>query len=97
MIKIVLLVYVCYLVLASLISFFLFGKDKKMAVKNNSAVRIKEKTLLGITSLGGAIGSFLGRIVFRHKTNKIYFSITIIFSLIMQLLVLGVIAYFSFM
>ena len=46
--KILLIVYICYLALMSLIAFFLFLKDKKMATKNSGPNRIKEKTLLGI-------------------------------------------------
>lgn len=87
--KIILFVYIAYLFLASFISFILFLKDKKMA-KNNNAVRIKEKTLLGITVFGGAIGSLIGRLVARHKTNKIYFSFTIYLGLILQIFVLAI-------
>lgn len=86
---IVFIVYISYLVIMSLITFCLFIKDKKMAQKNQSEVRIKEKTLLGFVSFGGAIGGFLGRIVAHHKTNKVYFSINIIFSLLLQVAVLG--------
>lgn len=83
------IIYASYLVIFSLITFFVFGKDKKMAVKGNGPVRIKEKTLLGLVCFGGAIGGFLGRIIFHHKTNKIYFSISIYFSLLLQVLLLG--------
>ncbi len=81
--------YVAYLVIFSLITFFVFGKDKKMATSGNGPVRIKEKTLLGLVCFGGALGGFLGRIIFHHKTNKIYFSISIYFSLLLQIALLG--------
>ena len=84
----ILIIYVAYLVLMSLVTFFLYAKDKNMAQKNNSEVRIKEKTLLSVVVFGGAIGGFLGRIVFHHKTNKSYFSFTIYLSLLLQALVL---------
>lgn len=84
-------VYICYLVIMSLVSFFLFGSDKKKAEKG--ATRTKEKTLLMSTVYGGAIGAFTGRIIFHHKTDKKYFSITIILSLLLQLAVLGVLIY----
>lgn len=84
----ILIIYVAYLVLMSLVTFFLYAKDKNMAKKNNSEVRIKEKTLLSVVVFGGAIGGFLGRIVFHHKTNKSYFSFTIYLSLLLQTLVL---------
>ena len=39
--------YLGVLILMSLIAFFLFGKDKKMAQNGGGANRIKEKILLG--------------------------------------------------
>jgi uncharacterized membrane protein YsdA (DUF1294 family) len=72
----------------SLVTFFLFLKDKGMAKKNNSEVRIKEKTLLSSVVFGGAVGGFIGRIVAHHKTNKGYFSFTIYISLLLQACVL---------
>ena len=56
---------------------------------------IKEKTLLGVTALGGAVGALIGRILFRHKTDKKYFSLTIYFSLIVELATLGIMLYFG--
>lgn len=86
--KIILLIYVAYLILMSLVTFALFLKDKGMAQKNHSEVRIKEKTLLSLSVFGGAIGAFLGRIVAHHKTNKSYFSFTIYVSFLLQVAVL---------
>ena len=70
------IIYLAVLIFMSLITFFLFGKDKKMAQNGGGAKRIKEKILLGFCALGGAIGGSLGRIVFHHKTDKSYFSFT---------------------
>ena len=94
---IVLIAYAGYLVLMSLFAFFLYGKDKRMAQKNNSAVRIKEKTLLWVVCFGGAVGGFLGRIAARHKTNKSYFTFTILLSLFLQDAVLVVFIVLAFM
>ncbi len=85
---IILIIYVAYLFLMSIVSFSLFLKDKKMAVKNHSEVRIKEKTLLASVVFGGAVGAFFGRIIAHHKTNKSYFSFTILLSLLLQMAVL---------
>lgn len=92
----VLIGYVGYLVLLSIITLFLFFKDKNMAKNGGGAVRIKEKTLLGFTALGGAIGAFLGRILAHHKTDKIYFSMVIYFSLLLEAAVLGALIAFTF-
>jgi len=82
--KILALAYIGFIVLMSLIAFFTYIKDKKMAEKNGNEVRIKEKTLLGMAAFGGALGAFFGRIVAHHKTNKGYFSFTIYVSLLLQ-------------
>lgn len=85
--QILLCVYVVYLLVFSVIAFATYGKDKKMA-KNGTEVRVKEKTLLGLSIFGGGIGALLGRLFFHHKTNKVYFSIVIYFSLLTQIAVL---------
>jgi uncharacterized membrane protein YsdA (DUF1294 family) len=85
---ILLIIYAGYLVLMSLISMYLFKKDKKMAQKNGNEVRIKEKTLLTSVAIGGALGGFIGRILFHHKTDKKYFSFIIYISLLLQVLTL---------
>ncbi len=84
---IILVAYIAYLVVFSLVAFAMYGKDKKMS-KGGTEVRIKEKTLLFLAVFGGGVGAMLGRIFFHHKTNKIYFSITIILSVIMQVALL---------
>lgn len=81
--QILLIVYTAYLVIMSIVTLLLFKKDKKIAT-SGSENRIKEKTLLEGVVLGGAIGGFIGRILFHHKTNKIYFSLTIYLSLLLQ-------------
>ena len=87
----ILIIYIIYLLFMSIISFLLYHNDKKLAIKGQE--RIKEKTLLSSAIYGGSIGSFLGRIIFHHKTNKIFFSIIIYLSMIIQLLVLAFIIY----
>lgn len=82
------------LALMSFISFITFCHDKKLAIKQKP--RVKEKVLLGMTVLNGAIGSFLGRLFAHHKTDKIYFSITIYFALLCQACVLVFLALFAF-
>ena len=90
------IIYAGLLVLMSLISFFLYGNDKKRAEKGKR--RIKEKTLLLTSCYNGAIGSFIGRIAFRHKTGKGYFTLVIFLSLMVQIaafLALGYLAFFA--
>ena len=82
--KLLAFIYMGFIALMSLVTFFTFIKDKKMAEKNGNEVRIKEKTLLGMTAFGGSIGAFIGRLVAHHKTNTGYFSFTIYVSLLLQ-------------
>ena len=72
--------FAIYIGVVSIIAFFLYMTDKiKAKVKIR---RTKEKMLLGIGFLGGALGALLGMIVFNHKTNHLYFWIVNILGLI---------------
>lgn len=82
-----LILYCGYLFTLSLISFILFCIDKSLAKKEKR--RIKEKTLLFFVSLGGGIGGYFGRIISHHKVKKIYFSLIINLTMVLQLLLLG--------
>ncbi|MGI5894378.1 MAG: DUF1294 domain-containing protein [Candidatus Merdivicinus sp.] len=62
-----------YLLILSLLDFFLCGVDKYKARRNRW--RIPEKTLLGLAALGGGWGLWLGMITFRHKTKHLSFQI----------------------
>ncbi len=82
--KLILLIFVSILVFMSLVSFILFKNDKKKAIKGKN--RTKEKTLLASVVFGGAVGAFFARIIFHHKTDKIYFSLTIYLSILLEAL-----------
>ena len=94
--KIIFLAYLAVLVIMSLFTFLIFGKDKKMAQNGGGPKRIKEKILLGSCALGGAIGGFFGRIVFNHKTDKKYFSFTIYLGVLLQIVALLFVGYIAF-
>lgn len=65
--KIVLLSYLGYLVLLSIITFIAYHSDKQKAKKGS--YRTKEKTLLLLSFLGGAFGGYPAMLIFRHKTK----------------------------
>ncbi len=88
------IIYLCILGFISIITILLYGIDKKKAEKGKN--RIKESYLLGLSAFGGAIGAFLGRIIFHHKTDKIYFSITIYLSILIEALATAFIVYVAF-
>jgi uncharacterized membrane protein YsdA (DUF1294 family) len=52
----------------NVITYFLFGFDKRAAERGNS--RIPEKTLLMASAIGGSVGAVLAQRRFRHKTQK---------------------------
>ena len=69
------IIILSYLVVINLIAFVLYGIDKKRAIRNEH--RIREGALLWIARLGGAIGSWLGIKIFRHKTKHTKFRIVV--------------------
>lgn len=60
-----------YLTAVNLITFALYGIDKRRAQRNQW--RISEKTLLLLPLLGGTVGGLLGMRLFHHKTKHWYF------------------------
>ena len=58
--------------LINLWTFMLFGLDKIRA--EEGGWRVSEGTLLIWAFLGGSIGAYAGRAIFRHKTRKQPFS-----------------------
>ena len=64
-----------YLLIINLVAFILYGIDKKRAIRNE--YRISESVLLWMARLGGAIGSWLGIKIFRHKTKHTKFRIVV--------------------
>ena len=72
-----------YLVLINAIGFLLMLIDKKKA--QNRRRRISETALLTVAAVGGSIGSLAGMYIFRHKTRKKKFTVTIPAFLILQI------------
>ncbi|MHC5022429.1 MAG: DUF1294 domain-containing protein [Planctomycetota bacterium] len=69
----------------SLVAFIAMGVDKRRAIKQRW--RVPESTLHGFELLGGAPGSLLGQLAFRHKTRKPGYQV--VFWLIVALHVAG--------
>lgn len=67
----ILLLYGAFIFLSSVITFFIYGADKKRAV--NGVRRVPEKILFSWCFLGGALGGLLGMKIFRHKTKHYQF------------------------
>lgn len=88
------IIYICVLGFLSLITFFMYGIDKSKA--KNGKNRIKESYLLGLSAFGGGLGALIGRIIFHHKTDKLYFSLAIYLSVLVEAIAIGVIAWIAF-
>ena len=80
--------------IVSVICFFTFGLDKLLACKGKR--RIRERTLHFWTWLLGAPGSFLGMLVFRHKTAHDGFWYSAAGGIAVQLLLLFGAAFFTY-
>ncbi len=82
--------YWIYVAVINFVSFALHGIDKRKAV--GGKWRIPEFTLLFTGFIGGAVGSFIGMKLFRHKTRKLKFRILvpvfIVFNLAVMVFVL---------
>ena len=76
-----------YLVLVNLVSFVMYGIDKRKAIKDQW--RIPEKTLLLAALVGGSLGAFVGMQIFHHKTKHWNFKTFFPLMLIVQLVLLG--------
>ena len=60
-----------WLIVINIITFAVFGIDKKKAI--DGKFRIKELTLFVLSLLGGSLGGFIAMHTFHHKTRKWYF------------------------
>lgn len=59
---------IIYLIIINIISFLLFGIDKRRAKRK--LWRVSEKVLLATSLLGGATGALIAMVIFKHKLSK---------------------------
>ena len=64
-------VLLVWLAVINLLTFIVYGADRRRAWKGKW--RVPEKTLFLLPLLGGSIGALLGMRVFHHKTKHWYF------------------------
>jgi len=75
--------FIITVALWNIITFSLYGTDKKKAKRNKW--RIKESTLIICTFIMGGIGALLGMCLFHHKTKHIKFLLLIPLAVIINL------------
>lgn len=85
-------IYLGLFVLMTLVTFVLYGWDKKKAI--DGKWRTKEKTLLLSSFLLGSVGGLMGMYLRRHKNNKWYFVVVNWGSLLIHLAGLGLLIYY---
>jgi len=73
---------IAYIIVISLFAVFLTVRDKSAARKN--AWRIKERTLLVVSALGGSAAMFLTMLAIRHKTRRAKFMVGIPLIILVQ-------------
>lgn len=66
---------VIYLFAINLITFLVYGEDKRRA--KCGAWRISENMLIGLAAAGGSVGAYIGMQCFRHKTKHMKFVVGI--------------------
>ena len=82
---------ILYLLVVNIIGFLMMGIDKWKA--KNNAWRIPENSLFSIAVLGGGIGAIIGMYTFRHKTQKLKFTVGMPAIVILEIILL---IYYSF-
>ena len=75
-----------YLLLINIVTFLVFVIDKRRAVKRKW--RIPEKTLLGLSLIGGSAGGLIVMYYFRHKIWKPAFAYGLPMMLLVQVIVI---------
>lgn len=75
-----------FIIVINLITFAMYGIDKRRAVKNKW--RISEKALIVPAFFMGGFGCFLGMYVFHHKTQHTKFTILIPLAAVMNFAVI---------
>ena len=76
-------ILIWYLATVNLVTFTAFGIDKWKAV--HKQWRIPEKTLLGLSFIGGAAGGLVAMHLFHHKTRKRKFAVGVPLMLVLHL------------
>ena len=77
---------IAYLLIINFIGLIIMFIDKKKA--EYGRWRISEKTLLIIALLGGSIGTISGMYLFRHKTQKLKFTLGFPTILISEIIII---------
>lgn len=76
-------IFVIYLILLNVCTFFVFRLDKRKA--KHHQFRISEFTLLSLVVLGGSFGAYVAMYHYRHKTKHLKFVLGVPLIIIIQI------------
>ncbi len=79
----IILYLIIYLVIINVITFVVYGLDKRKA--KQAKWRIRESTLLGLAAVGGSIGALFAMKILRHKTLHPQFKYGVPLMLVAQI------------
>ena len=79
-----------YLFSINIITFLIYGYDKRQAIK--AGMRVPENVLHLIALMGGSPGALLGQLTFRHKIKKMKFIIVFWAIVVLQVIVIYVLS-----
>ena len=85
---------IIYLILINLIAVIVTVHDKAAAVNGNW--RVKERTLLLLSALGGSPAMLLTMLLIRHKTRKAKFMVGIPLIMILQAVIVFLVLRYGF-
>ncbi len=77
------IIAICYLAAVNLLTFVLYGIDKRRSRRNRW--RIPERRLLLLALVGGSIGALMAMVFFHHKTRHPQFKYGVPLILMLQL------------
>lgn len=77
---------IIYLLIINIIAIIITGYDKLCAKKRSW--RVKERTLMFISILGGSVGMYVTMHLIRHKTRHLKFMLGIPVIIILQILLM---------
>lgn len=83
--------FMYYLLIVNLVTWILYGVDKRKAIKG--AWRIPEKTLILSAVIGGSVGALAGMMMFRHKIRKVKFIVGVPVIFVIQCIALAFVVY----
>lgn len=78
-------ILIIYILVINISGFLIIGYDKAMARARR--YRVPEIRLLFLAVAGGSVGVYLGMHVFRHKTNKLLFSLGVPIIIVAQIII----------